>query len=185
MIRLQQINATPGGMVNATLDQPIDHLLACHRRIEERLEILERATDHLPLRNEEALEAIRNCFRFLDSNGAWHTADEEESIFTRLRGLLPEKDYPFLSGLEDDHRQAELVYKELKDRFESLSDSVLAYAADSLAGFREQVGRLSELYRNHIAAEEASLLGMARAVLNEEQLSVISREMKARRGLAS
>ncbi len=100
MIRLEQITDKPEMGAKATLDRPLDHLVACHRRIEERLEILERAAVHLGDRRDEAMETIENCFRFLDSNGMWHTADEEESIFPRLQGRLNQTDAQFLRSLE-------------------------------------------------------------------------------------
>jgi hemerythrin-like domain-containing protein len=177
MIRMEQITATSGQRPGATLDQPLDHLPACHRRIEERLAILERAADHLEDRRDEALEAIRNCFRFLDTNGVWHTADEEESVFPRLQQEVEEDEAQFLRGLEADHRTVERVYQDLKDRF-------AAHSAESAGSFREAVAHLCGLYRAHIAAEEASLISIARRVLKESQLLAITREMRVRRGLA-
>jgi len=66
---------------STTLDAPLEHLMACHRRIEERLATLERAGAALESRRDEALGAIRAAFAFMDSNGAIHTRDEEESLF--------------------------------------------------------------------------------------------------------
>jgi hypothetical protein len=62
----------------------------------------------------------------------------------------------------------------------------LATAASPGAGeaanrFRETVNRLSYLYRTHIAAEDAHLIGLGREVLSAAELSAISREMKTRR----
>jgi hypothetical protein len=72
----------------ATLDQPLEHLTACHRRIEQRLDTLERVVPFLRTRRDEALQAIRNAFAFLDGSGVRHTQDEEGSIFPRLRDRL-------------------------------------------------------------------------------------------------
>ncbi|MCW5979641.1 MAG: hemerythrin domain-containing protein [Bryobacteraceae bacterium] len=181
MIRTEQIAAGPG-QASVTLDQPLEHLVACHRRIEERLEILERAANYLLDRREEALEAIENCFRFLDSNGVWHTADEEESVFPRLRGKVKEQEDRFLRELEADHREVEGVYEEVKARCRVLSE-VVPLKAEDVGSFVEVVRRLCRLYRAHIAAENDQLISVARGVLDAAQLSAISREMKARRGL--
>lgn len=182
MIRAEQIGAGPA-QSSVTLDQPLDHLVACHRRIEERLEILERAAEHLVDRREEAMEAIENCFRFLDSNGVWHTADEEESVFPRLRGKVKEQEDLFLRALEADHRKLEDTYEEVKTRHRALSE-VASLNAEDVGSFIEVVRRLCGLYREHIAAENDRLIRTAREILDTIQLSAISREMKVRRGLA-
>lgn len=82
-----QIRSGTGGGELSTPDAPLEHLMACHRRIEERLATFERAGEALVERREEALKAIRSAFAFMESNGAMRTWDEEESVFPRLRGL--------------------------------------------------------------------------------------------------
>ena len=47
MITPQQLIQGPQEGEQATLDRPLEHLVACHRRIEERLRTLERVGDHL------------------------------------------------------------------------------------------------------------------------------------------
>lgn len=185
MIRLEQIAGKPATGSQASLDHPLDHLMACHRRIEERLEILERAAIHLDGRRDDALEAIDNCFRFLNSNGIWHTADEEESIFPRLQARLNQTDAQFLRNLEAEHREADGLYRQLKELRAALAAAVPANSEAVIEDFRKVVRHLCEIYRRHIAAEDARFIGIARNGLDESQLSEISREMKTRRGLAS
>src|SRR6516164_1298368 len=98
----------------STLDRPLDHLTACHRRIEQRLATLERLSGHLGHSYGEALEAIEACFRFFDTSGILHTADEEDSVFPRLRPALTGKERAFIGTLEDQHREADRIYGELK-----------------------------------------------------------------------
>ena len=157
-----------------TLDRPLDHLVACHRRIEERLAILERVAGHLESRRQEALEAAAACFRFFDSNGVWHTADEEESLFPRLRPRLTAEELAYIEQLEQQHREADTLYVELKS---------LAGAAEPGDRFRALVARLSDLYRSHIASEDRTLIALGRRALTEVELSAISGEMKRRRRL--
>ncbi len=182
MIRLEEIGATPARQPAVTLDQPLEHLLACHRRIEQRLAVLKRAAEHLEDQPAEALEAIRNCFRFLDSNGQWHTADEEESIFPRLRGRIEKQQEAFLSTLESDHQKVERVYRDLKDHLAATPPPPLS--ADAAALAQNLVAQLCDLYRKHIATEDATLIAIARTALDDAQLAAISREMKARRTAA-
>src|SRR5947208_5826795 len=90
----------------ATLDQPIEHLVACHRRIEQRLATLERAAGELDGRENAARDAIAAAIRFMDTNGAWHTEDEEMSLFPRLRPYLTPDELAFVDSLEAQHREA-------------------------------------------------------------------------------
>lgn len=183
MIRLDQIAGKPSIGTKATLDDPLAHIFACHRRIEDRLGVLERAAAHLEDLRGEAIEAITNSFRFFDSNGVWHTADEEESIFPRIESRLGDADARFLHDLEAEHREAEALYSRLKELAANLTPSDSVSSDGVTAEFRQTVERLCAIYRSHIASEDSRFLDIARRVLDEGQLSEIAREMKARRGL--
>ncbi len=182
MIQLKQIAAGIESPGKATLDQPLEHLFACHRRIEERLNVLIRAAAHLEDRRAEALEAIANSFRFLDSSGVQHTADEEESVFPRMRRSLSKQDVTFLEKLEDDHREVDRVYESAKDVYAALA-AANGDIGEAAGRFQDIVERLCGLYRAHIAAEDERLIGLGRAVLSDEELSAIAREMKIRRNV--
>ncbi|MBK9169170.1 MAG: hemerythrin domain-containing protein [Bryobacterales bacterium] len=158
----------------ATPDQPLDHLVACHRRIEERLDTLERAAAHLAGRRGEALAAIRNACAFLESSGAIHTRDEEESLFPRL----PAQAEPLVRTLAAEHEEAERLYGILKDLVNRIE------AGETLdAEYRSVVGPLVALYREHIRREDSELIDVSRAALTGEDLSAIAAEMRQRRGL--
>jgi hemerythrin-like domain-containing protein len=183
MITPEQLLQAKSQESGSTLDRPLDHLTACHRRIEQRLATLERVSGHLGLRYDEALEAIEACFRFFDTSGILHTADEEESVFPRLQPALTGEERAFIGTLEDQHREADRIYAELK-----------AIANELQAGppsdeLREQysaaVRRLAELYRSHMAAEDQTLIALGQRVLSAHELTEISREMKQRRQLTT
>ncbi len=162
----------------STLEEPLDHLLACHRRIEERLGVMERAAAHLNGRRDEALEAFQNAFRFMESSGALHTADEEESLFPRLLPLLDDEGRSYLAGLERDHAEADRLYARLRT-------AVAAAGADSASQpeIERCVARLTRLYRRHIASEDKVLQVYARQHLTPAQLEAIAAEMRKRRGV--
>ncbi|MCC7175872.1 MAG: hemerythrin domain-containing protein [Bryobacterales bacterium] len=187
MIRVEEIGNKPRTTEEtATLDRPLDHLLACHRRIEERLAVLERAANHLEDRRGEALTAIGNSIRFLDSNGVWHTADEEESVFPRIAGRISEENRRFLQDLEAQHRDAEKHVEDLRAVYSLLISEGDARPDRELPQrFREAVAALCADYRKHIAAEDERLLPLARSALNEVELKALSREMRIRRGLTA
>jgi hemerythrin-like domain-containing protein len=158
-----------------TLDEPLEHLMACHRRIEERLNTLQRAAEHLEDRPEEARAAFESAFHFLDTSGVMHTADEEESLFPRLRPLLEPGERTYLASLEHDHTEAHRLYTELKQRVRGTADPLLVQGV---------VERLVALYRSHIASEDDVLQAYALQLLRPAHLTEIAAEMKQRRGLA-
>lgn len=168
----------------STLDRPLEHLTACHRRIEERLATLERVASHLDSHPAEALEAIASCFRFFDSNGILHTADEEQSVFPRLQSRLSDEERTFIGALEDQHRQADRLYAELKAIAGELQNGLPA-SRELQQRYRIVASRLAELYRSHMSAEDATLIALSQRVLSVPELADISREMKNRRGLSA
>ena len=160
----------------STLDQPVEHLVACHRRIEERLETLLRAGASLETEREAALAAIAKSLEFLDSNGAWHTEDEEESFSPRLRRSLNPADLHYLHELEMQHDGAEAVLEELRS-----SVAAMVAGQGTVNHYRQLAARLREIYRAHIASEEEILFPLARQKFNRDDLDLIAVEMKARR----
>ena len=164
------------GAPSATLDAPLEHLMACHRRIEQRLETLIAAGSHLEDDRARALEAIGGSIRFLDSNGAMHTADEESSLFPRLRPKLSPDEVAYVDSLEQDHQRAEAIYAELK---ELVAQPELDKAR--VERYRDCAARLRSLYLEHIRSEDEILTRLARRSLNDEELAAISAEMRERR----
>ncbi|MBK5294429.1 MAG: hemerythrin domain-containing protein [Acidobacteriia bacterium] len=172
MIPVDQLFQQRGG-ASGTLESPLDHLVACHRRIEARLAALERVAAQWNSDPRGALDTAASCFRFLDTSGALHTRDEEESIFPRLRPWINQFELCFLDKLEHEHADADQTYLELKS----------AVQARDGARYRPLVNKLCEMYRSHIASEDALLIEMGKRVLTPPELAGISAEMKLRRGL--
>jgi hemerythrin-like domain-containing protein len=164
------------GAPAATIDSPIEHLMACHRRIEQRLDTLVDAPGYMTSRPAEAQAAIANSLHFLDTNGVLHTEDEEASLFPRLRGNLSASESAFIDSLEAQHDEAESIYSELKQ---------LAAEKRFDADYRERAERLRALYRAHIRTEDEVLMALAKRSLGVEQLGQISREMRERRASLS
>jgi hemerythrin-like domain-containing protein len=157
---------------------PIEHLLACHRRIENRLDILERAGQHLEDQPNESLLAIGNSLRFMDISGVLHTVDEEESFFPRLRACLTPEEVAYLDGLESQHRDVDAVYASLKEIVLQLQQQ---RTPERVEAYRGCVAKLKSAYGAHIASEDSILMEMGRRVLSPEELSLIHNEMRARR----
>jgi hemerythrin-like domain-containing protein len=164
------------GATSAAVNEPIEHLMACHRRIEQRLETLVRAADHLAANREQAFAAITASIQFLDSSGALHTRDEEDSLFPRLRPRLSAAELTFVDSLEAQHAEADSIYAELK----ALAGQQDVGQFDA-GGYRACAERLRSIYRDHILAEDENLTKIARRLLSAEELLEISQEMRARR----
>ncbi len=128
----------------------------------------------------EALDAIQGCFRYFDTSGIMHTADEEESTFPRLRPRLTPEQLGEIERLERDHRTADEIYERLKAVTARLRMGV---TPESVEEYREIVRQFASLYRAHIEFENTRLIAVCRANLEPEELQAISTEMKRRRGL--
>ena len=172
MIQIQMEKSPP------VADSPLEHLTACHRRIEQRLDIFERAGAALEQTPEAALVAITNSIRFMDLSGALHTADEEESVFPRMRASLSQSEIEYLDQLESEHLEADKLYHRLKDAAAALHCAV---TAESVAAYRAVASQLGALYRRHIASEDASLAELGKRTLTSADLESIQFEMRARR----
>ncbi|HEU0138098.1 MAG TPA: hemerythrin domain-containing protein [Bryobacteraceae bacterium] len=182
MFTVERLIRNRGGLevANSTVDQPLEHLVACHGRIEERLAILERAGAVLDTHTAEALDAVQGCFRYFDTSGIMHTADEEESTFPRLRPRLTPEQIGEIERLERDHRIADEMYERLKAVTTRLRAGV---TPESVEEYRGIVRQFTAHYRAHIEFENTRLIAVCRENLAPEELQAISTEMKRRRGL--
>ena len=167
-----------GQRVEAVAGQPLEHLVACHRRILERLDVLERIGGALASDPAPALAALRNTLRFFDVTARLHTEDEEESVFPRMRGRLSPEDLAYVDALESEHRDKEAVFAELKAVAAELDGGV---TPQLVVRYNELAARLCALYRTHIASEDDVLVRLGRGVLTSEELDSIREEMRARR----
>jgi hemerythrin-like domain-containing protein len=178
-----------GGKRESGFGDPLGLLWDCHRRIERFLGVLIGISEQArggPLTGEQrsALDAALRYFREAAPN---HTADEEETLFPRLR----QRDEPevkavlaCVDALQKDHEQSERRHREV----ERLGQSWLARGSLALADAKrlsETLHELAILYRDHIAVEERELFPVAAKVLAEEDRRAIGGEMAARRGLRS
>ena len=176
-----------GAKRESTFADPMGLLTDCHRRIERFLGVLVQlaAETHGSALGGEQRQALETALRYFREAAPKHTADEEETLFPRLRSMeRPELQAALekVDALEDQHAEAERTHAEV-DR---LGQAWLALGglgpADS-ARFAELVAGLADLYRGHIAVEERELFPAAAAALPGSERAAMGREMAARRGL--
>ncbi len=167
------------GRRESDFTNPLGLLGDCHRRIESFLGVLltlsrTRCGGSLEPGEAASLEAALDYFR---NAAPQHTADEEESLFPRMRaaGALAS-----LDTLEDDHQHSAAAHIELDALGRAwLADGTLAPALAQRA--TELLRQLSETYERHIALEDATVFPAAGRVLTAEQLAAVGREMESRR----
>jgi len=173
-----QIGARP----DSGFDDPIGMLKDCHRRIEHFLHILcvvvERAAGRA-MTEEEAV-AIKAALQYFRVGGQRHTADEEESLFPRLRTESATVNLKELSGLESDHRDA----NDLHAAADTLYSAWIA--AGPLSRDDEQrllliTKRLKHLYEKHIQVEEQIVFPLAAGMLDSHAIADMGREFRKRR----
>jgi hemerythrin-like domain-containing protein len=179
---------TIGGKPESSFADPMGLLTDCHRRIERFLSVLVQvsAQAHGGSLSSEQHAALETALRYFREMAPKHTADEEETLFPRLRSLdrpelktLLEK----ISSLVSDHMRADRSHAEV-DRLGQKWLASGSLAPADAERFSRLAGELAELYREHIGTEERELFPAAAAVLEKKQREAMGREMKARRGLS-
>ncbi len=163
---------------------PTGLLSDCHRRIEMFLGALAAVADKAgaPPSEETAL-ALETALRYFNQAAPKHTADEEESVFPRLRKIshpdLPSA-FSMLDQLEKDHE----VASKLHPAVERLGRAYLAaghLSSSESEQFRAAVKSLQRIYAEHIRIEDHSIFPLAARLLSDDEKSAIAREMAERR----
>jgi hemerythrin-like domain-containing protein len=174
------------GAKSHNFNDPTGLLSDCHRRIEMfmgSLEAIAKVIGTAP--SDETRQALETALRYFREAAPKHTADEEESLFPRLRTLrLPEIETAFsnLEELEDEHRWAEPLHAQVESLgLEYLSQGRLSPA--QVEAFRSAVTQLSAMYQRHIAVEDGTLFPVAAKALSEADKQAIAAEMAKRRAV--
>jgi hemerythrin-like domain-containing protein len=168
-------------------DEPLGLLSDCHRRIEHFLSVLAAlgdagAEDTLPAAGRQALEG---ALRYFAEAAPKHTADEEASLFPRLRSSSDPAVAAAVAGLdalEHDHDEAESQHTAVDQLGRRWLEAGRLSAAEA-EQFRTRVAILQALYRRHIAVEDLDVFPVAGRALDRTELQAIGREMAARRQL--
>jgi hemerythrin-like domain-containing protein len=167
---------------------PIGMLSDCHRRIERFLQALIEITQEVqgqPLRTEQR-SALETSLRYFREAAPRHTADEEESLFPRLRRMNSSEAQAALArvdSLEQDHKQAERKHSEV----ERLGQEWLSRGqlpTGQVARLQYLLAELSVLYQQHIRIEDTEVFPSAKRLLSGDDRTLIGAEMAARRGLS-
>lgn len=178
-----QINRQP----DHDFDEPLGLLSDCHRRIEHFLDLL--IAVHAKAGNEALSgsdrSALEGALQYFKTAAPRHTADEEESLFPRLRESpdpAAGQALAVIDGLEHDHDEANAHHDAVDVLVRRWLNAGTLAPAES-ADLGERLSGLRTLYQRHIAVEDRDLFPAAARILNEDQIGQIGREMAARRGV--
>jgi hemerythrin-like domain-containing protein len=178
---------TIGAKQESDFNDPIGMLGDCHRRIERFLSVIKRlATERQGTAlHEQEQHALAASLKYFREAAPKHTADEEESLFPRMRAADPAVMLPLfdrIDALESDHQTAVKLHSEIDELGQSWlkRDKLSPEEASHLLAL---VGRLSTLYERHIALEDTEVFPSAVKLLSTSDRQAIGSEMAARRGL--
>ena len=174
-----------GAKLDSGFEDPLGMLQDCHRRIERFLAILcDVATRaHARSLNDEEAAAFRAALSYFREGGRRHTADEEESLFPRIRSVAPAGTLDPLNHLEREHREADQLHDDI-DRLYSEWLSAGALDTADQQSMLEKTQRLRALYSEHIHTEEATVFPAAARLLDRAALAAIGTEFRVRRNIA-
>ena len=176
------------GAKAAHFSKPMILLSDCHRRIEMFLGVLRgiaQLENQLLTKDEQG--SLEKALHYFREAAPKHTADEELSLFPRLRHssqMEVQSALRELESLESDHQRATPMHAEI----ELLGKCWLAVGhltSEQLGRFRELVAHLVSMYRSHIEFEDTVLFPLATRVLSSAEQSEMAREMAERRSAAA
>jgi hemerythrin-like domain-containing protein len=155
---------------------PLGLLRACHQRILNHCETLEKLAGHIRDNgiDSDAKKAATHVHRYFSSAGVLHHRDEEEDLFPKLiRQSMKMAD--LVHQLKQGHQKIDSIWKELAALLanpETITD---------IDHFESLVQKFTALNREHIIIEEEDFLSVAVHILSTEDLNKISRSMEKRR----
>lgn len=171
-----------GAKRDSGFDDPLGMLADCHRRIERFLNVLDLVSQRAKGRtlSEEESSAVRAALDYFRSGGRRHTADEEESLFPRLRGRLSASDFKELDSLEHEHQTADALHAQIDDLYTRWISTDTLNEADT-ARLASSVEELVRIYAGHIRLEEGVVFPRAAQALDPGTVQAIGDEFRRRR----
>jgi len=173
-----QIGAKP----DSGFDDPLGMLTDCHRRIEHFLNILcvvvERARGRML--SQEEIGSIEASIHYFRVGGKRHNADEDESLFPRLRREGDASTLKDLESLEHDHQTADRLHATAEALYLKWISSGL-FTEQEYAELHSCTLSLRQLYRDHIRIEEQVVFPRAAQLLDRDTIRAIGDEFRQRR----
>ena len=157
---------------------PIGLLGACHNRILQHCELLQRLLDHIGANgiDDDASKAAQQVVRYFSTAGKLHHEDEEQDLFPRLVKLSPGL-ATLITDLEQDHTRLDALWADLSARLGSLS------AIDDIDAFERLAREFININHDHVKRENSELLSIAPDILGNSEQKALGVAMALRRGI--
>ncbi len=175
----------PAGVdsLEGSFSAPLHMLAACHRRIAQQCDALQRLLPHLAAHgvDEQAREAAQNIVRDFNRAARDHLEDEELALFPALIESMAGSDAVCLreltQGLAQEHQLIEAAWRPLRTAL----GQIAAGEAATLAW--NAVEDFVSLCLRHLEREKAELLPMAARLLTDADITRLGRAMREQRGI--
>ncbi len=177
----------PKRTTQADFTRPVALLMECHRRIERFLEVFRRIVERWGASelDEESRRALETCLNYFTLAVPRHTADEEQSLFPRLRRSnhpAAREAMTKLERLEADHRLARSTHARIDELGRRWLEAGRLDESDA-ARLRTLLDGLATAYADHIRLEDEHVFVLASRMLTAESLHQVGEEMGQRRFL--
>ena len=159
-----------------SFDDPVAVLRACHERMLEHCDLLERLIAHVADKGPdmEASSAAARVYRYFSTAARHHHQDEEQDLFPLLaRQSMKVADLAF--ALRKDHERLEALWNELAPGLRKVQD------IEGNAEFAARAAEFCQLTRAHVQQENREFLPLVQHSLSSRQLQEIGRAMEKRR----
>ncbi len=171
------------GAAPAVERDAVDMLLACHQRIRNFTAIAARLGEVEGAGPEEIANAAEAVHRYYTVALPLHEADENQSVYPRLRGVLSqENDAHALELMIEQHGPIDELVARLVPLWNQLRTAPTTLP-ELQADLRAYAARLLDLWKQHLSLEEEVVFPLIRKSLPNNDLAAIHREMKLRRGV--
>ena len=169
------------GAAAPSFDHPLELLHACHGKIQQQLDTLQKLAAHLPVHgcDRQVQQAAQGILRYFDTAGQFHHQDEEENLFPTLLALnTPEKDRvkALIEQLLAQHAVMFAAWSDVRAVLVKLAEGVNTPLPEAL------VEKLVGSYTPHIELEETELLSLSARLLSPQQIMDMGKSMAERRG---
>jgi hemerythrin-like domain-containing protein len=157
-------------------DDPVAVLRACHERMLDHCDLLERLVAHVADKGPdmEASSAAAKVYRYFTTAARHHHQDEEQDLFPLLaRQSMEIADLAF--ALRQDHKRLDVLWNELAPALRRVQD------IEGNADFAARAAEFCQLTRAHVEKENREFLPQVQHSLSSRQLQDIGRAMEKRR----
>lgn len=152
---------------------------ACHGRIREFASLAVALGVRDDVAADEVREACERCARYFREALPLHVADEDESVYPRMKGQRPEVDRA-LDATRAQHGAHEAGLRALLDALDALREDPTR--DEKRTALARIAGPMAEAFEAHLALEEAVIIPAFGALLGEAGEAAVVSELRARRG---